>query len=77
MIMNCPKCGGCGKMWIDTSNGGQPTSLAPYSAACSSCGGTGYVTDTPQYATPHVKCSKCGYDMTINWVCTECQIARK
>ena len=45
MIMTCPKCKGSGKEWIDTTRGGMSTSIAPYSTACSSCWGLGYVTD--------------------------------
>ena len=40
MIMTCPKCKGSGKEWIDTT-------FAPYSTACHSCCGLGYVTDQP------------------------------
>jgi DnaJ-class molecular chaperone len=44
-IMKCPKCNGSGKEYVDPSNGGQSTSVAPYTTVCSSCGGKGYVTD--------------------------------
>ena len=41
-IMTCPKCGGCGKVLV---NSGDYSAIAPYETACSSCGGLGYVTD--------------------------------
>ena len=44
-IMTCPKCAGSGLLVEDHTYGGQATSVAPYTTACSSCGGVGYVTD--------------------------------
>lgn len=48
-IMTCPKCGGGGK----ATGGNDKTSTGFYELSCSSCGGTGYVSDTP-VAPPNV-----------------------
>ncbi len=44
-IMTCPRCGGCGQVWVDPGYGGLSTSVAPYPIVCPSCHGAGYVTD--------------------------------
>lgn len=67
MTMTCPKCGGKGKIWVEY---GGDSSAAPYETTCNSCGGLGYVTDN----TNNQVCSKCGKDMIINWVCSDCQL---
>ena len=42
MIIICPKCGGSGKMWVQTN---PLSTAASYETTCDSCYGKGYVTD--------------------------------
>jgi len=44
MIMTCPKCHGSGKIWPDDAD--TVTGISWHT--CPSCGGKGYVTDTPE-----------------------------
>lgn len=41
-IMICPRCNGCGEIWIDY---GTESTAATHKSTCPSCGGKGYVTD--------------------------------
>ena len=54
MIMTCPKCGGSGKGWIDY---GRESSAVPHETICNSCGGLGYITDSPPVQPLQVKCN--------------------
>ena len=42
MIIKCPKCGGSGKMFVQTH---PESTVASHETTCDSCYGKGYVTD--------------------------------
>jgi len=53
-IMKCPRCGGCGEIWM---NYGEQTAAAPHKTLCPSCGGRGYVTDKEEPPCPKINTS--------------------